>query len=127
MDKEKQILKYMETLEVSREEAEQLFEDDQEDYIGEVGEEMTKKSKEVMRTIHGAESGEGRKGKTVERVRPENPIKREIIYKIQDLLVAEYGNAELVNVEKYISFKIGDESYEINLIQKRKPKVKTGE
>ena len=40
-EKEKQILQYMSSLEISREEAEQLYEDDLEDYIGEDGEEMT--------------------------------------------------------------------------------------
>lgn len=49
MDKEKQILEYMKKLEISREEAEQLWEDDQEDFIGEEGEEMTKKAKEIKR------------------------------------------------------------------------------
>lgn len=126
MEKEQQILKYMEIMEISHEEAEQLFEDDQEDYIGEDGEEMTEKAKKVMRTIHQAESGSGRKGKTVERVRAENPIKREIISEIQNLLLEKYGKSEITNPEKYISFQIGDEKYEVNLIQKRKPKPKTG-
>ena len=49
MDKEKQILSYMNSLKISREEAEQLWEDDQADYIGEEGEEMTKKAKEIKR------------------------------------------------------------------------------
>ena len=50
MDKEKQILSYMKSLKISREEAEQLWEDDQADYIGEEGEEMTKKAKEINET-----------------------------------------------------------------------------
>lgn len=125
-EKEKQIAKYMESLEISYQEAEQLWEDDQEDYIGEDGEEMTEKAKKVMRTIHQAESGNGRKGKTVERVRAENPIKRKIISEIQNLLLEKYGKSEITNPEKYISFQIGDDMYEVNLIQKRKPKPKTG-
>lgn len=123
-EKEKQILQYMASLEISREEAEQLYEDDLEDYIGEDGEEMTEKAKKVMRTIHQAESGDGRKGKKVERVRKENPTKREIISEIQNLLMELYGNAEITNPEKYISFQIGSDEFEINLIQKRKPKTK---
>lgn len=123
-EKEKQILQYMASLEISREEAEQLYEDDLEDYIGEDGEEMTEKAKKVMRTVHQAESGDGRKGKKVERVRKENPTKREIISEIQNLLSELYGNAEITNPEKYISFQIGSDEFEINLIQKRKPKTK---
>lgn len=126
MDKEQQILKYMESLKISREEAEQLFEDDQEDYIGEQGEEMTKNAKEVMRTIHKAESGNGRKGKTVERVRLENPTKRMVITEIYNLLLGIAENIEITNPEKYISFQLGEDMFEVNLIQKRKPKPKTG-
>lgn len=125
-EKEKQIAQYMESLEISYQEAEQLFEDDQEDYIGEDGEEMTEKAKKVMRTIHQAESGNGRKGKKVERVRKENFTKREIISEIHNLLLEKYGIAEITNPEKYISFQIGEDKFEVNLIQKRKPKPKTG-
>ena len=49
MTKEQQIKSYMDKLKISREEAEQLWKDDQEDYIGEEAEEMTRKAKEVKR------------------------------------------------------------------------------
>jgi hypothetical protein len=39
----------MQKLKISREEAEQLFEDDLEDYIGEEGEQMTEKAKDLRR------------------------------------------------------------------------------
>lgn len=58
MDKEKQILSYMKSLKISREEAEQLWEDDQADYIGEEGEEMTKKAKDLKRYEQGTEKKE---------------------------------------------------------------------
>ena len=45
MSKEETIKKYMTSLKISRAEAEQLFEDDAEDFIGEEGEEMTAKAK----------------------------------------------------------------------------------
>lgn len=113
----------MKSLDISREEAEQLWEDDQEDYIGEDGEEMTKKAKEVMRTIHGADSGKKvQPKKNAPRERKENPTKREIITKLHEILAEMSDNAEITNPEKYISFKIGEDMYEINLIQKRKPK-----
>ena len=44
-DKEKAVKTYMEKLGISREDAEQLWEDDQADYIGEEGEEDTKREK----------------------------------------------------------------------------------
>lgn len=52
-EKEKQIQNYMKNLQISREEAEQLWEDDQEDFIGEEGETMTEKAKTVKRYEKG--------------------------------------------------------------------------
>ena len=52
-EKEKQIQNYMKNLQISREEAEQLWEDDQEDFIGEEGEAMTEKAKAVKRYEKG--------------------------------------------------------------------------
>ena len=45
MTKEQQIQNYMTKLNISYEEALQLWEDDQEDFIGEEGEKMTQKAK----------------------------------------------------------------------------------
>lgn len=123
MDKEKQIQTYMEKLGISREEAEQLFEDDAEDYIGEQGEEMTKNAKEVMRTIHGADSGKKTQPKkNAPRERKENPTKREIIQSLFAVVQNLADSAEITNMEKYISFQIGEDTFELNLVQKRKPK-----
>ena len=47
MSKEETIQKYMTNLKISRAEAEQLFEDDAEDFIGKEGEEMTAKAKKM--------------------------------------------------------------------------------
>ena len=46
---ESQIERIMNGLKCSREEAEQLWLDDQEDFIGEEGEQMTQKAKEIRR------------------------------------------------------------------------------
>lgn len=122
-DKETAIQKYMASLEISREEAEQLWEDDQEDFIGEEGEEMTIKAKEVMRTIHGADSGKKTQPKkNAPRERKENPTKREIIQSLFAVVSNLADSAEVTNVEKYISFQIGEDTFELNLVQKRKPK-----
>ena len=43
-EKEKEIKKFMDLFKISRAEAEQLWEDDQNDFIGEDGEEMTRKA-----------------------------------------------------------------------------------
>ena len=61
MDREKIINDYMVKLKISREEAEQLFEDDENDFIGEDGEAMTEKAKANR---HREESGKKRKQST---------------------------------------------------------------
>jgi hypothetical protein len=53
MKREKQILDFMAKLNISREEAEQLLEDDEDDFIGEQGEEMTAKAKDIRRYEQG--------------------------------------------------------------------------
>lgn len=120
-DKELEIKKYMNSLDISYEEAKQLWEDDQEDFIGDAGEEMTVKAKEVMRTIHDARTFDKNKPK-VERVRKENPTKRTIIQALSDTVGEIAENVKITNIEKYISFQMNGEEYEINLIQKRKKK-----
>ena len=51
--------------------------------------------------------------------------KEGVIQALYDFLVANgYENVEITNKSKLISFKIADDSYEFNLIRKRKPKEK---
>lgn len=122
MDKEKTILTYMEKLDISREEAEQLFEDEQENWQSEEMKEMEKKAKKLSRTIHDARTFDPKKPK-IERKRAENPEKQQIINELFEKVTQFADTVEITNKEKYISFKIGENDYEINLILKRKPKV----
>lgn len=121
MDKEKTILNYMEKLGIDRAEAEQLFQDEQEDWQSEEMKEMEKKAKEVSRTIHDAHTFDPKKPK-VERKRAENVEKQQIINELFETVIQFADTGEITNKEKYISFKIGENDYEINLICKRKPK-----
>ena len=61
-----------------------------------------------------------------QRKRKENPTKAAIIAEIATFLTENSENAcenvEITNKERQISFKIGSESYELTLVQKRKPK-----
>ena len=51
--------------------------------------------------------------------------KEGVIQAVFDFLVKNgYENVEITNKSKLISFKIADDSYEFNLIRKRKPKEK---
>ena len=69
-----------------------------------------------------AKSADNKRGK----VRAENPTKSGIIAKIAEFLTEKSQfaceNVEITNKERQIAFKIGENAYEITLVQKRKPK-----
>jgi hypothetical protein len=57
-------------------------------------------------------------------VRKENATKSQIIADIFAFLVEKgYENVNITNKERQISFKIGENDYELTLVQKRKPKT----
>ena len=60
------------------------------------------------------------------RSRKENPTKSSIIAELAKFLQDDSENAcenvEITNKERQIAFKIGDNAYELTLVQKRKPK-----
>lgn len=60
------------------------------------------------------------------RSRKENPTKSAIIAEIATFLMEKSENAcenvEITNKERQIAFKIGENLYELTLVQKRKPK-----
>ena len=61
------------------------------------------------------------------RSRKENPTKAGIIAEIAKFLAENSENAcemvEITNKERQIAFKIGENAYELTLVQKRKPKA----
>lgn len=69
-----------------------------------------------------AKSADNKRGK----VRTENPTKSGIIAEIAEFLTEKSQfaceNVEITNKERQIAFKIGENAYEITLVQKRKPK-----
>ena len=122
MDKEKTIQNYMNSLKISREEAEQLWEDDQADYIGEDGEQMTEKAKEIRRYEQSAEK------KT--RKPREKKIDQEKVA-ILDFLwgcmlnnthIMELENINVLNPQKEITFRVGENEYSLTLTKHRPPK-----
>lgn len=123
MTKEQQIENYMKSLQISRAEAEQLYEDDKEDFIGEEGEEMTKKAKEVRR-YEKADKPKSKKKREVKLDEDKiaiiellfNFLKNEIyLLPIEEMIVK--------NPQKEITFKLNDCEYSLNLIKHRPPKV----
>ena len=69
-----------------------------------------------------AKSADNKRGK----VRAENPTKSGIISEIAEFLTEKSQfaceNIEIINKERQIGFKIGENAYEFTLVQKRKPK-----
>lgn len=114
MNKEQQINDYMKKLGCSREEAEQLWEDDQADFIGEEGEEMTKNAKELRRYEKGKTSR-----KKMEKTRKVDTVKKFLLDCAVKGLMEEVSRIEYQN-EVSISFVYNDENYSLKLTRHRK-------
>lgn len=119
-----EIAKAMKSLELTKDEAIQMWLEDEGYLDNEEQEALEKKAKEsrITATIHQAKNTQVKKKIQKERVRKENPTKEMVIAEIAKILPNFAENVEITNVSKYISFTIGEEKFEINLIQKRKPK-----
>ena len=80
----------------------------------------TKAGTKKAPTVYKLDNAEGK------RSRKENPTKAGIIAEIAKFLVENSENAcenvEITNKERQIAFKIGENCYELTLVQKRKPK-----
>lgn len=114
----------MKSLELTKEEAIQMWLEDEGYLENEEQEELERKAKEnrITATIHQASAKDSHKKTQKERVRKENPTKEMVIREIAALLPKFAEDIEILNVGKLISFRIGEEKYEIDLKQKRKPK-----
>ena len=116
MTKEQEIQKNMKVLGISREEAEQLWEDDQNDFIGEEGEEMTRKAKEVKRY----EKGDKLRAKA-KKERKVDENKKLILDKLHKALET-FVKITNVKTETEISFVYNDEEYTLKLTKHRPKK-----
>ena len=121
---ESQVEKLMRILNCSEEEAKQVLADDKAIDQGQrmsfdLSAEEEKKAKKYANT--GT-----RKASNTPKVRKENPTKSGIIAEIATFLTENSDfsieNVEITNKERQIAFKIGENAYELTLVQKRKPK-----
>ena len=111
--KEKEIEKYMKSLQISREEAEQLFEDDNSDEVLPEVAEMEKKVKSMPRRYEGGEK------KKVVRERKIDIDKKELIELIVQT-IQEKVEVKSVKTETEIEFSYKGESYTLKLTKHRK-------
>ena len=127
MDKEKIIKDYMKKLGISREEAEQLYEDDLEDFIGEEGEAMTEKAKAIK--IRG--DSEEKKKKTTRQPKIDE-LKVSILQYIADRMQSRHCCIEedewdfdkifIRNPQKEITFTVDNCEYSLTLTKHRPKK-----
>ncbi len=121
---DEEIKNNMKHLDVSEEEAIEIWLEDN-DYIeNEEQEALCKKAKEnrVTATIHQAKAdGAEKKKRVVER--KENPTKEGIVSLLaQTLKDNGYENVQITNVGKIIEFNANGETFKLDLIQRRKQK-----
>ena len=120
-EKEMLIQKNMKALNISYEDAKALVEDDEKVDRGEplpwdLTPEQLKVSKKARQADHAKPK------EKVKKEKKENVIKKEIIENIFNLINENYENATVENDERMIAFSVGDENFEITLVQKRKKK-----
>ena len=117
---------------ISREEAEAMFAEDKLIDKGQVME-WDLPPEEHKKAMKYANSDEKKKKApttykfdTSTKKRKENPTKAGIIAEIASFLMENSGFApekvEITNKERMIAFQIGENSFELTLVQKRKPK-----
>ena len=120
---ETQVDRIMKNLRCSREEAEAILAEDKRIDRGEkVDFDLTdEQHKQAMKNAN-AGTRTAKEGKTARKA-PENPTKEGVIAKIAEFLIENgYNSVEITNKTRQISFKIGEDAYELTLIAKRKPK-----
>lgn len=117
MTKEETIKNYMTKLNISRAEAEQLIEDDAEDFIGEEAEEWTEKAKAITEKTQSKEK-KPRKPKE----RKVDAEKGAILTEIKKLIEQIGGNDIAVKTETELSFVFNSNSYTLKLTKHRPQK-----
>ena len=121
---DEEIKKNMEILDLSEEEAIQLYLEDEGYLENKEVAELTKKVKDsgIMSTIHGAKSDKPKA--KVERERKENPTKERIISEIGKFLCQLDGisSVNITNIGKIIEFECENKHFKLDLIQKREKK-----
>ena len=115
--KEKEIQKYMDALGISREEAEQLWQDDHDDVVTPEMEEMERKAKQIKRY---EKSDAPRKKTTKER--KIDTDKKELLSLLIEGLTKKYPRMVQVKNEAEFSFTFNENSYTVKLIKHRAPK-----
>lgn len=125
MPDEKWIQSTMKTLDLTRDEALEMWCDDHDIDMGKAKEfDLDPEKQKVVKQMTKA-GGKARATESKPRERKPNEEKREIIQTLQDSM-KDYAifadSVEIVNPEREITFKIGENAYSLTLTLHRKPK-----
>ena len=117
--------KMCDNLEIDMDEAVMTWLEDEEYIVNDEQRELTDKAKEHKIAI-GAKKEVAVKKTQKERVVKINPNKEMLIAKVAEMLGAIDGVTDIVveNKGKIVTFKLADEDYKFDLVQKRKAKTK---
>lgn len=125
LEYEQAIEKHIKLLGCTREEAIDIIETDKIiDKGGRTQYDLSKEEEKLAMKISGvnerkAKSADSKRGK----VRAENPTKADLIkFLFESLTEYECQNLNILNKERQIAFSVGDNDYELTLVQKRKKK-----
>lgn len=114
-----EINKSIKILGISKEEAIQMWLEDNDYLVNEVVEELSAKAK-VNKISHGAKADKPRK--TVKRERKPDEEKENLIEILSNCLKNAGFDAEIINKSKIIEFNVGENHYKLDLIKQRPPK-----
>lgn len=123
MTKEQEVLHLMKSLDLSREDAEQLWEDDHNDYESDEMKEMAANAKKNGLLKTGARQVVDPSGKKKVRERKPNEDKRFLVDCLRDTL-QEFEGCEVVNPERQVDFHLNGVHYSVTLTAHRPPKAK---
>ena len=125
LEYEQTIEKHIKLLGCTREEAIDIIETDKIiDKGGRTQYDLSKEEEKLAMKIRGvnerkAKSADNKRGK----VRAENPTKTDLIkFLFESLTEYDCQNLNITNKERQIAFSVGDNDYELTLVQKRKKK-----
>ena len=124
---EEKILKLMKSLDITREEALELMEEDKEvdrmTKMSDIDNDISEEQKKAKKKYSNVKKGVNAYGKTTTRELKPDENKRLIISTIAKTLEENgFEDVEVTNIQKYITFKIGSEVFEIDLKRKRQSK-----
>lgn len=118
----------MKTLDISREEAIEILNEDKEidrmTSMNEIDSDISAEHRKIKKECTNVKKGVNAYGKTTTRELKPDENKRYIINLLEEALRSgdNIVNVEITNVQKYITFSIGSENFELDLKRKRAKK-----